>query len=463
MSLITADIRHTDVPAAAPDAGRTVGRIDVPFGAWIQIAAFFGIALGIDELLAGGDRFAGVQPHPFWIAVVLASVQYGTPAGLVAVLTACAALLVGHLPDQALTEDRFAYLLHVSGLPLMWLAAALVIGEIRSRQLRSTARIGERCARLKAERNTLAAGYRQVKRAKMELELRIAGQTRTAAAICETMAGGGGVALDHAHEIVRSVLAPRKFSFYLLDTDGLRGVSNEGWAEGEPLAGVFDRASGIFRAVVEDGRVLCVARPDDEAILGGQGLLAGPLRHEGNGEILGMLKIEGAGFRDLDLDALGMFQGVCGLIGTALANRQRIADLERARFRSAGSRLLAPGVRPDMIGLMRALGRSVGFPVLEMSVAMPRSVAARPDGPERFAAALQAAVAETCGPAALVFDRQDGEPDYTVLLPHRVREPAFARTANLRQAILKRIAAVDEGRSDAVEIRCRWLEDRNDG
>src|SRR5687768_10613974 len=109
---------------------------EVPLSALLQLVGFFVVALVIDHTLLEGNRFAGIQPHPFWIPVILLSLQFGTHAGLLAVVTASACLLVGNLPEQMLSEDRFSYLLHLSTQPLLWLATALVIGKMRSRQLR---------------------------------------------------------------------------------------------------------------------------------------------------------------------------------------------------------------------------------------------------------------------------------------------------------------------------------------
>src|SRR4051795_1667490 len=143
---------------------------EVPLSALLQIAGLFVVALAIDYTLLEGDRFAGIQPHPFWIPVIVLSLQFGTSAGLLAVLTASTCLLLGNLPEQMLSEDRFSYLLHLSAQPLLWLAAALVIGEMRSRQLRSTHELLEEHERIGIERDTIAAAYQDLKSAKMDLE-----------------------------------------------------------------------------------------------------------------------------------------------------------------------------------------------------------------------------------------------------------------------------------------------------
>jgi polysaccharide biosynthesis protein PelD len=436
-------------------------RREVPASAWLQLAGFFIAALAFDQFLAGGDRFAGMHPHPFWIPVIILSLQFGTNAGLIAVLASCAALFAGNMPEQALTEDRFDYVLRLSSQPILWLATALVVGEIRSRQIRHTHHLAEDRERLEVERNTIAAAYQDVKNTKTELERRIAGQARTAAAICETVAGTGAAeeaVLDHAHLIVRTILSPRKFSLFLLNHDVLKGVSNEGWEDDEGLERRFGHDSGIFRAIVGEQRILCAARREDEAVLESQGLLAGPLRDKRTGEVLGMLKVEGAGFQELSLDLLGIFQGVCELIGMAIADRSRIETLEEARFRSGQGLLLAPGTYAGMAALLGALGRQMGFQILEVSISAPRTLALQTDGLKEFATALSGAVSEAGGPAALVFDRQEDGLEYTILLPHRSKEPSFVRPENLRQSIIRRLAVNGDVRPENLLVRSRWLE-----
>src|SRR3954471_17355116 len=76
------------------DTSRWRGRgAEVPVSALLQLAGFFVVALMIDHAFLDGNRFAGVQPHPFWIPVVLLSLQFGTNAGVLAVLTAGICLL----------------------------------------------------------------------------------------------------------------------------------------------------------------------------------------------------------------------------------------------------------------------------------------------------------------------------------------------------------------------------------
>jgi hypothetical protein len=451
------------------DGSRWRGRgAEVPVSALLQLTSFFVVALVIDHSFLDGNWFAGVRPHPFWIPVVLLSLQFGTNAGLLAVLTAGICLLAGNLPEQMLSEDRFSYLLRLSTDPLLWLATALVIGEMRSRQIRSNQEILEECEHIGIERDTIAEAYQDLKSAKMELELQVAGQTRTLAATCEALAGvnlSAEAVLGSAHRVISSVLSPQAFSLFLVDRTVLRGVSNEGWQEDTWFQRCFDSDSALYRSVIEEGRILCVARPEDEIILGDQGMLAGPLRDMGTGEVLGMLKIEQIDFQDMTLDMLGVFQGVCDWIGMVIANHRHIETKAHARLCSEDSPLLVPEAYPRLAQFLSALGQHLKFQTLAITVKAPKALALQPNGLKQFATALGEAAIEVGGTSILIFDRQEDELDYMILLPYRAHEHSASMMEALRHAlrlaILRRLGEAGIAASNTMSMRAQKLDTAN--
>jgi hypothetical protein len=99
---------------------------------------------------------------------------------------------------------------------------------------------------------------------------------------------------------------------------------SEGWADSETVyARAFDGQSRLFQAVVGSHRTLVAAVEDDERVLGGEGLLAGPLLNVDSGEVIGMLKIEEMGFLDLSVTSIENFRLLCEWIGTAYAHARR--------------------------------------------------------------------------------------------------------------------------------------------
>jgi len=189
--------------------------------ALIEIAAFLALALLIDWYFFAGDRFINVQPHPFWIIVLLVAAQYGTSEALVATVAASAALLVGNLPQQRLDQDIYAYLLDLARNPILWLATVIFIGEISSRHRSRIRELAQLLDTAERRERTVDAAYRKVAAAKSELEVRVAGQMKTVVALHQA-----AKAIDRARpeevllgvdKIVQAILNPRQYSVHLLE------------------------------------------------------------------------------------------------------------------------------------------------------------------------------------------------------------------------------------------------------
>jgi GAF domain-containing protein len=128
--------------------------------------------------------------------------------------------------------------------------------------------------------------------------------------------------------LVRSAMNPGKFSFFLLNDDRqLKAEVTEGWTEADSFERVFHAGSSVFRAVMRERRMLVASDPEHEAILQGQGLLAGTLFSEETGESFGMLKIEGVAFQDFTPAYVQNFRILCEWIGAAVAKAQRVERL----------------------------------------------------------------------------------------------------------------------------------------
>jgi hypothetical protein len=313
--------------------------------ALVELAIFFSIALALDAFMFDGTRFRDVAPHPFWAAVVLISLQYGTNEGLIAAVVASAALLIGNVPPQPLTVDLFAYLFELSKTPLMWAATGLVVGELRSRQLREREDLRRRLAEAEHQAQVIAASHESLAVAKNELEARIAGQFRTlltvfrAAMAVERLEFGGVV--DGANALVAAILNPEKFSIALLKDARLEVVHVFGWTENDAFARAYGDDHPLYRRTVAERSILCVARRADERTLAGQGVLAGPLQDPATGEVYGLLKIESLGLLDLTAAAIENFDLLCDWLGSNLAIAKRYEDAASERILDPEAGLLS--------------------------------------------------------------------------------------------------------------------------
>lgn len=313
--------------------------------ALVEMAIFFAIALVLDRYVFEGDRFRDVAPHPFWAVVVLISLQYGTNEGLLAAVASSAALLAGNVPPQPLTLDLFAYLFDLSKTPLMWAATGLVVGELRSRQLRERAELRKHLAESENQAQMITAAFEGVSAAKDELEARIAGQFRTLltvfrAAMAVERLDVAGV-FDGANALVAAILNPEKFSIWLLKEDRIEMTHAFGWKDEERYRRVVTDDNPLYRRTIAERGVLCVARAADEKTLAGEGVLAGPLQDPETDEVYGMLKIEMLGLLDLTPTTIENFQLLCDWIGSNMAIARRYEDATSERILDPEAGLLS--------------------------------------------------------------------------------------------------------------------------
>ncbi len=325
-----ADVVPPQTPEAANAAPRLLGMRQ---SALVEIAVFFLVALAIDFLFLDFGRYAGVQPHPFWLIVLLCAIQYGTGEALLATIAATAALLVGNLPAQGFDEDLYGWLLRATLNPLMWAVAAVLFGELQGRVRRERDGLRAELEQSRRREEVIAAAYRRLDVRRESLEARVAGQLRTVFAIYNAAKGIERMSAQQVEagvgELVRTVMGPRRYSLFLLRGDVLELAMNEGWpSQAGENARSFDGSSPLFQAVVGSRRTLVAAVESDDQAMRGEGLLAAPLLNVDTGEVVGMLKIEEMGFLELTATTIENFRLLCEWIGTAYANASRTARLK---------------------------------------------------------------------------------------------------------------------------------------
>lgn len=283
--------------------------------------AFISIALIIDYFLFSGARYSNISPHPFWFIVLLTATYYGTNEGLFAAGLSTLALLAHNLPEQLVDEDLAGWLLRVTKEPVLWFGAALILGEISLAKRREADALREDVERLKKCADDIAVAYEQAAASVRDLEQRIASQTRTLRVLTEAAdiieQPTKKAVIRAIPELVRRLLAPRKFSVFIADQrDALSLSAQEGWQPNDPF--VREISTGpLWTAICERREVLVVSDPDHEASLCGQGLIAAPIQSRATGELLGMLKIEDIDFERLNLSTLLDIQIICSWVGSA--------------------------------------------------------------------------------------------------------------------------------------------------
>ncbi len=273
-----------------------------PLMALIEILVLIVLPGLLDYLWPGFPSLAETQPHFFWLPVLLLSLQYGTVSGLLAAGVAITLSALLGWPDQEVGENHFNYLLRIWAQPVLWLTAALVLGQFRMRQIERKQELARQVAELSTQR-TAISDYATNLRSRCEmLEREIAGRrdpsVRSMLTALAGLKAGGQQASPAFAECLDLAFGSCAASVYRREGDQLVLAAAHGVAAAR--AEVMAANTPLVRAITTEGRQVSVLNPGDEAMLAGAGVVAVPVFSSGDGRVLGMLKLETLPAGDLD-------------------------------------------------------------------------------------------------------------------------------------------------------------------
>ena len=293
----------------------------------LEYAFWFGTALLLKAVLSAWVSVP--YPNPLWIPVVMLALHHGLLAGLTAALLAAALQFAPGFPPPLLAEDLYAYVGRVAFEPVAWTAVALVIGQVRSREIRNAVVLRARLA----ERTLHADGVTELS---MHLRQRVETLERQIAANADASIADLAeaiISLEHAgwenfaaclRRFILLMTDAAEFTVYLLGDGGLYPAFV---AEDERSAdGVIERKTPLFTAIVDERRVLSCTSPQGAALLGSVGILAGPLiDKEASNRVSGMLVVSGRSADDLPEDIERRFALACSEL-SRLVGRIRLMN-----------------------------------------------------------------------------------------------------------------------------------------
>lgn len=409
----------------------------------LEMAIFFAVMVGYDLIFGAGNRLWGVEPHPFWVIILLMAVQYGTSEGVVAAAVASLILLVGNMPEREVTQDAWEYGVQLLRQPLMWLLTAVVLGELRNRHVRERDYLRKELREARQRETIIAESYDKVRVLKEKLELRIASQLRasitTYRAARSIEKTDPAEVLQGAQELVQSILNPSKFSIYTLGTDGLTLTLFSGWDKEEEFNASYTTQSPLYSQIIGRQAVLCGINPEHETILDKQGILAGPLVDRETGEVSGMLKIEDISFLDLNLTTIETFRAICDWVGMAMVNATRYQSAKEGSLVNPDHNMYSFNYFQRYTNYITALGRRVGFPVMMLVIRLVQADQMSPDQRLKAARVLSKAVQDSLRTVDLAFDYQRNGEEFSIVLPATHREGAEIVRKRMEATIRKEL------------------------
>jgi hypothetical protein len=267
-----------------------------------EFALLFALALLLKHVLLAVA--SGPYPNPFWLPVLVLSLQHGMAAGLAAAVLAAALQLLDGPPPALLTEDLYSYVGRIAAEPIGWTCVALLIGHTRSRQLDHLKELEAEFAD-QSQQAAVVADLCEDLRARTEtLERHIAANAYAsnvdvAEAITELHDSTWDNFADRLARFVSLMTGAAEFSILMLRDGALEPVFHPADDHRQAADAVVLSDDPLFAAIVNERRTLSVAHAADKVLLGNRGVMAGPLvDQQAPDRVLGMFAIAGAALDD---------------------------------------------------------------------------------------------------------------------------------------------------------------------
>lgn len=415
--------------------------------ALIELAVFYAAALAFDALVLEGNRYLLLEPNPFWIPVIVLTVQYGTGYGLLAAILSTAALYVGNLPPQRLDQDLYAYLFELFGTPMLWLVSAVLLGALRDRQVSDRAALRVALARSRQQASAIAERYDRLKDAKREVEARLASQPRTVTSLYRGASALERLTvqevLDGFDDIFSAVMDAESYSLYLLSESGLEVARTIGWRNTDSWQTFFGSETALLQAVVGQRQFVAINEPEGERLLAGQGLIAGPVLDPHDQSLIGMIKLERIPFAALDYEAVDRFEIICSWVGAALSRARRFEQANAERLSRDGLMLSTAAYQHQKRFLARLSGRE-GFDASILVIRPSAELVAHAQALHRVRDSLAYAVHKILRTTDEAYEIDDAGFSFAVLLPGAGAEDAERLAGRLQEAMAEKLDGIEE-------------------
>ena len=320
------DHQETDAAETARTHGPAPSGLPVlpPLAAVIEVMALVVLPGALDLFVPAFPSLNETQPHFFWLPILLLTLQYGSASGLLAAGTAIVLASLLGWPEQEIGENHFSYLLRVWLQPVLWLATAVIIGQLRLRQIERKQMLGQAVAELSSQRQSLAEHARSLRERCDRLERLIA--TRRGPDARDLLAALGRIEHHDADEAVRALgealhLAFGRSAVSILAVDGaaLRVVYRHAPPDAAPAPGPVDVDSPLYTAIVVRRTALSVLTPSCEHDLDGLGLAAVPIV-AADGTVEGAVLLEAGEPDALDAETTHRLRAIAAVVSGRLRN-----------------------------------------------------------------------------------------------------------------------------------------------
>ena len=307
-----------------------------PLQAIAELAVLTG-AIATADFLFPAANIANLEPSPYWLPVLLLSLQYGTLAGLLAAAAAILAYVLNGFPEQGIGEELFSYLIRIWALPMLWIGAALILGQFRLRQIEAKQALKEELTAKQFETSALTDYISVLEKRLHKIEHNVsAGKLPAAPEVLSALRPFLNQPADLTaalQGLTQTVLPRAAISLFAVSPAGAERVASAGWREGDRFLTALPATHPLLKTLISERRALSILNPGDEHGLAGQGLAACPVAAADGVRIAGILKLERIDAARLNEDTAGDLMLIARLIGPAFAEPRVVVDNSEVKDR----------------------------------------------------------------------------------------------------------------------------------
>jgi hypothetical protein len=257
--------------------------------------------------------------------VIVLSLEHGLHVGIAAALAACGIYIWEGLPPAALGEDFYEHVARIAAEPIGWTCAALLIGQVRHRQIGELATLKEALADRERHCQSVAAYCDELRTRTEMLERHIAANAVSshvdvAEAVAALNQANSSDFTERLTKFIMLMTGSAEYALYILRGDALKLAiqpRDENMSAADMLISCDDP---LYEAVVDHRKLLCATTPADRDVLEERAVLAGPLLEDtAANHVIGMLRVGGADLTDFPDDVERRFALVCKEIARLLS------------------------------------------------------------------------------------------------------------------------------------------------
>ncbi|GFK95125.1 hypothetical protein NNJEOMEG_02983 [Fundidesulfovibrio magnetotacticus] len=271
--------------------------------------------------------FCTFSPHPYFIVVLPIATRYGFRAGVFSAMLATAFYLAFLLPTRPDISPIDLRSWEYWGPPLLFMAAGVVLGEIRESANRETNLLRLERDDLSRELTHLTKQYQALSMAKEAMDLSVITQEQTLSLLYESSQGLRTLAEGEVYPAVLELLAryagADAGSIYLLDDGELRLKSALGEVENRPETLPPDK--GLAEMVLDRKRAVTLNACTAPEQACGHLLAAAPLL-TGSNQAMGILAIESIPFHKLTPQAIRVLSLLADWCSSSVLNARTYLD-----------------------------------------------------------------------------------------------------------------------------------------